>query len=91
MLSDTERDLRDYTLGKATNVMRDVAQAFEIADLPKTQSLACCGSVFLHVATMIAAKRNVPKEVFLKWASEMYDDAVAEMAQDNQQMKGTEP
>jgi hypothetical protein len=72
-LTQVQRDLNIYTQEKAYKVLLDVAQAFEIAGRPKTESAACVGSVFVRIAATIAVHANASRERWLTMCGEVYD------------------
>jgi hypothetical protein len=78
-----ERDLRRYCQQRGHDVMRDVAQAFEIAGLSLAQAGACVGATFLGIAATIAIHSQASKQSFLNACAEVYDLAAKAEQQDD--------
>ena len=72
-LTQVERDLSKYTQEKIYKLMLDVVQAFDIADQPKSQAVACIGSTLIRVAATIAVECDAPRERWLVMCKEVYD------------------
>jgi hypothetical protein len=72
-LTQVERDLGKYTQEKVYNLLRDVVQAFEIADEPKSKAVACVGATLVRVAATIAVHCDADRDRWLTMCKEVYD------------------
>jgi len=72
-LTQVERDLGKYTQEKTYNLLRDVVQAFEIADEPKSKAVACVGATLVRIAATIAVHCNADRKRWLTMCAEVYD------------------
>lgn len=75
-LTQVERDLGRYTQEKTYNLLRDVVQAFAIADEPKSKAVACVGATLIRIAATIAVHCDADRERWLRMCSEVFDLSV---------------
>lgn len=75
MLNKAELELRDYALKIETAALAKIVLKAGELGVSDNTALACAGSTFLRIAAMTAAERNIPRDDFLTWAKELYDNA----------------
>jgi hypothetical protein len=72
-LTQVERDLGRYTQEKTYHLLRDVVQAFEIADQSKSKAVACVGATLIRIAATIAVHCDADRKRWLTMCGEVYD------------------
>jgi hypothetical protein len=82
-LTQVEADLQKYTIQKMFTLIKDVTQAFEIADEGAASGLMCIASSFAKVAVQVAVTLNMPKHEFMRWMSDQYDECATSEAKHN--------
>lgn len=75
-ITPAERDLRNYATQKTYQLMRDVAQSYEIAGLSNELAAACLGALFLRLSATFAVAYHLNQEDFLTAAAESYNKAL---------------
>jgi len=82
-LTQVETDLQKYCFNRILTVIKDVAQAFEIADQGAAAGLTCVGAAFAKVAVQVAVTLGMPKHRFMEWMSDQFDECTASEAKRN--------
>lgn len=71
-----ERDLRKYATKKTYDLIRDVKQFAEIAEVPPQNTAAVIGALFMRLSGTLAVQMPLSKEAFIRYCEEIYDEAV---------------
>jgi hypothetical protein len=86
-LTQVETDLQKYCFERVLTVIKDVAQAFAIADQSAVSGLTCLGASFARTAVQVAVTLGMPKHKFMEWMSEEYNECVANETKHNDERK----
>jgi hypothetical protein len=74
-LTQVQLDLNKYAQQKSHRLILDVVQAFDIADEPRGDALACLGATLLRIAATLAVHANADRERWLRMCNDVYEMA----------------
>jgi len=72
-LTQIQEDLKNYAEGKLFSMIKDVTQAFDIAEQKPAKVLVCLLATFMKASALIAASMHMPREEFQGACLKLYD------------------